>query len=335
MLVSTGGPAGAEAASGSLVFRRPPPDRAASIEAFLDRWHPDAALALGLPERSFLFERAAARKIPLLLAAGRRGAFAEARRAPSLLRLFEACFAPSAADARALERLNAGAARVVVSGPLSDTALALPCDDRRLAAITAMLAARPVWLAARVTLAEMPAIEAAQRRTIRAAHRLLLVVVPRDPADGAEIARSFTGKGWRVAMQSRDEEPNETIQIFVADGPEDLGLWYRLAPISVLGGSFDSDAEVADPFEAAALGSAIVHGPHVGHSSRFERLRAAGATVEVARAEDLGDTMFRLLSPEATARLAHAGWSVTSESAHVVERLAAKIDEVIDAREVG
>ena len=196
--------------------------------------------------------------------------------------------------------------------------------------MTKTLGGRPVWLAAQVTTREIDYMEAAQRRTIRAAHRLLLIVVPRDTSNGTDLARLFSEKGWRVAVQSEGEEPNETVQVFLADRDDDIGLWYRLAPITVIGGSFDPDAPAIDPYEPAALGSAIVHGREIGTSVRFDRLKAAAATVEVVDPSVLGETLFGLLSPEKTAKLAHAGWSVTSESAHVVERLATMINETLD-----
>ncbi|MEM9970914.1 MAG: 3-deoxy-D-manno-octulosonic acid transferase, partial [Pseudomonadota bacterium] len=65
-----------------------------------------------------------------------------------------------------------------------------------------------------------------------------------------------------------------------------------------------------------------------------ERLIAAGATMELADVANLGEEIFGLLSPEKTAALAHAGWSVTTESAYVVEKLAALIDTALDKREL-
>ena len=161
------------------------------------------------------------------------------------------------------------------------------------------------------------------------------MIVPRNKSDGVSVARTFSDKGWRVAVQSVKEEPNETVQVFVADDTDDLGLWYRLAPITVIGGSFDPNEPAIDPYEPAALGSAIVAGKEFGVSARFDRLKAAAATVEVSDPNELDETMFGLLSPEITAKLAHAGWSVTSESAHVVERLANLINDTLDEREFG
>ena len=49
---------------------------------------------------------------------------------------------------------------------------------------------------------------------------------------------------------------------------------------------------------------------------------------QVRDAEDLGEAVITLLAPDKAASLAQAGWSVTTESAHVVERIV----EVMEAR---
>ena len=221
-------------------------------------------------------------------------------------------------------------------GPLSDTALALPFNQSDLDELGKTLAGRPAWLAARATTNEIAAVEAAQRQAIRAAHRLLLIVVPRLQNDGRAIAAELEAQGWRTALRSNGEEPDENIQVYVADTEGEMGLWYRLAPITFLGGTIDKDAKASDPFEPASLGSAIVHGPEVGKSShRISRLQAANATAELKTPDELGDVVFSLLAPDKAAMLAHAGWSFTSESAHVVKSLADIIDTELEEREAG
>jgi 3-deoxy-D-manno-octulosonic-acid transferase len=56
-----------------------------------------------------------------------------------------------------------------------------------------------------------------------------------------------------------------------------LGLWYRVAPISLVGGSLQPIGG-HNPFEPAALGSAILHGPYVTNFvDIYQRLSEAGA----------------------------------------------------------
>ncbi|MGI9390458.1 MAG: 3-deoxy-D-manno-octulosonic acid transferase [Boseongicola sp.] len=321
----------ATATASLAVHQIVPGETSGSVSQFLNHWTPDLAIFVGPPDRPTLITEAASRKIPMFLAASRRGQITPGGRlsmlASSLLEHFDRFLASSAAEAQALYGAKIEKDRVLVTGPLSDTALALPCNQAELTDIGNLLAGRPVWLAAHVTSNEVAAVEAALRRTIRAAHRLLLIVVPRLPSDGRAVSSAFEVQGWRTALRSEGEEPDETIQVYVADTEDEMGLWYRLAPITFLGGTFDKDAVASDPFEPASLGSVVVHGPDVGNSPiRFDRLRAANASAELASQGDLGDMIFNLLAPDKAATLAHAGWSVTSESAHVVVKLAELID---------
>lgn len=323
----------------AAIHQLAPGDTAGSVARFLDHWRPDAGIVLGLPDRPQLVSEARNRGIPLFLAFERRGR--SDRGKPSnptadILGSFKAILAPSAAEAQQLQRIVAESDRVLVAGPLSDAAIALPCSQTVFEDLRDRLGGRPVWLAAGITEAELPDVEAAMRRTIRAAHRLLLVVVPRNVGAGARFAGEFAARGWRTALRSEGEEPDESVQIYVADTEEELGLWYRLAPITFLGGSLDPEADATDPFAPAALGSAIIHGPHVGVASRrIEKLREAGATEPIEDGAMLGDAVFRLLAPDKAASLAHAGWVTTSESAHAIERLAEIVDLEFDIRSEG
>ena len=328
----------AQALAPFVINQLAPGETSGSVSRFLDHWTPDIAVIVGPPERPVLISKAAERNIPLFLVASHRGQIAPGGRlsflSSSLFEHFTRFLASSAAEAEVLLDAGIKQDRVVVTGPLSDTAVALACNQAELDDLGKTLVARPVWLAANVAPHEMAAIESAQRRTIRAAHRLLLIVVPREPSDGPSIAADLDAQGWRTALRSIGEEPEENIQVYVADTEEELGLWYRLAPITYLGGTFDDDAPSPDPFGPASLGSVVVHGPNVGRNiSRLARLKEANATAELSSLDDLGEMVFNLLAPDKAAMLAHAGWSVTSESAHVVEKLAEMIDAELGSGE--
>ena len=141
-------------------------------------------------------------------------------------------------------------------------------------------------------------------------------------------------KGWEVGQSSAGQNAEEAIQILVADGGDEHGLWYRLAPITFIGGTIDPTARPSDPYAPATLGSAVLHGPNLGASpARFQRLAEAGACLRVESADQLGAAVQRLLAPDKAAELAQAGWKVTTESAHVIERLVELINETLDDRE--
>ena len=80
----------------------------------------------------------------------------------------------------------------------------------------------------------------------------------------------------------------------------DMGLWYRLAPVSFIGHSLTPDLEGKNPFEAAALGSAILHGPHMSYfAESYAGLGEEGGTRLVADADDLAEAILALQSDAA------------------------------------
>ena len=79
--------------------------------------------------------------------------------------------------------------------------------------------------------------------------------------------------------------------VYIADTIGEMGLWYRLAPVALMGGSFASVGG-HNPHEPLALGCAVLHGPHVWNfAESYERLDAMGLSRQVADADALADAV--------------------------------------------
>ena len=296
------------------------------VRRFLDHWRPDLAVWTESELWPRLIVETHRRRIPMLLINARisRNSHENWRWFPgfarALLRRFRFVLAQDAETARNLRRLGLPRARIEVTGTLKEGSAALPCDEAERTAFARQLAGRPVWLAASTHPGEEALVARAHRTAARAAQRLLLIIAPRHPERGPEIAESLRADGWRVALRSQDEPLEPDTEIYLADTLGEMGLWYRIAPVSFLGGSL---VEIGghNPFEPAALGSAIIHGPHVHKvADIYARLAEAGATVEVKSADALADAVGRVLSPDKAAAMAHAAWEVSSSGAEVTDR---------------
>lgn len=170
-------------------------------------------------------------------------------------------------------------------------------------------------------MVELEQISAAQRQASRRAHRLLLLLIPAVPAEAAEMAQRLRDDGFVVSCRSDGAEPDEATQIYLADSAAEMGLWYRLAPFTFMGGTLEGLGG-RHPFEPAALGSAVLHGPvTAGHAPAYQRLASAGASRAVRSAADLGNAVEVLLAPDKAAAMAHAAWDVTSSGAGVTNRV--------------
>lgn len=316
-----------------------PNDTRPAVRRFLKHWSPDIAIWTEPDLRPALITETADRSVPLFLVDAHT-----ARPDPqawrwlrgmsgSLLSRFQRVLTGDADTAATLQRLGAEPGQLEVTGYLEEGTAAPPCNEADRDALGRILAARPVWLAAQVTGDECVGVIEAHTRAQRRSHRLLLILVPDDPAEGAEWASRLTTDGHRVALRSNGEEPDSETQIYVADTEAEMGLWYRLAPISYLGRSLSADGGV-NPYETAALGSAIIHGPNVrDFRQAYARLSAARATRLVRDSAELGQAVEHLLSPDTAATMAHEAWKVCSSGAEVTDRVRDLIFTELEERE--
>jgi 3-deoxy-D-manno-octulosonic-acid transferase len=230
-------------------------------------------------------------------------------------------------------RLGAPSWALEEVGFLELGATALPCNESERADMTDQIGARPVWLAAGLSEAEEHDILAAHRTAMRRAHRLLLILVPQDPSRGPRIAQRASELGLVPFIRSADDVIEDECAVYIADTEDEIGLWYRIAPVSFLGGSLAGQS-THNPYEAAALGSAVVHGPNVAQfRSAYSRLAAAGATTMVRSGAELAQAIEMLQAPDRVAEINLAAWEVCSSGADVANRITEIAFATLDAKE--
>ncbi|SPH23817.1 3-deoxy-D-manno-octulosonic acid transferase [Defluviimonas aquaemixtae] len=305
-----------------------PPDRLACLRPFLDHWCPDLLILVGASLPPALIVECHDRAIPLVLADFQMTAAAASawrwRRgmARSLLGRFRRILARESDSAERLRRMAGRNVAVETAGRIEETTEPLHANEAERASLAELLHARPVWLAAACPEAEEEVVLAAQAHAMRFAHRLLLILVPTDPGRAGPLAERVARENWLVALRAREEEPEAAVQVFIAEGMAELGLWYRLAPVTYMGGTLTQRGAGRNPFEPAALGSAILHGPHPGpYPSAYARLAAAGATRQVESAAQLATAVADLIAPDKAATLAHNAWAISSGGAEVAEHV--------------
>ena len=99
----------------------------------------------------------------------------------------------------------------------------------------------------------------------------LLILAPRHPRRSAEVAGVMVAAGLGFTRRSDGAVPSAGMPVFLADTMGEMALWYAMAGVTVIGGSF-IPLGGHTPYEPAAAGSAVVHGPHMDN---FEEAAAA------------------------------------------------------------
>ena len=149
----------------------------------------------------------------------------------------------------------------------------------------------------------------------------------------------LTAEGLRIACRARDEPVTRETDIYLADTMGELGLFYRLAGIAFIGGSLVAKGG-HNPFEAARLECAVLHGPDMSNCAGMAAALAAGGAAEtVTGAEALAQAVSALLGRfdvAAGARGPPARASprrVSAFSTAVLERLAPWLDRLAPVRD--
>lgn len=281
---------------------------------FLDHWRPALSVWAEQDLWPGLVVETARRGIPLALVNARMDGAAHARRRHwrGLFRDLYARFSLLAAQdaATAAHMAALGAEGVAVTGSLKPGAGALGCDPAELARLTPLLAERAPWLAASTHADdEAVALTAAVHLPAR-----LLILAPRDPSRGAALAEAALALGLTATRRSLGQGPEA--QVWIADTIGEMGLWYRLCPVALIGGRAIGGHS---PWEAASLGCAVLHGPGPANfAPDYGALHEAGAAREVEDAEDL---LAALASPDLPAMATRAAGLVAS-AREGTERLA-------------
>lgn len=320
-----------------------PDDTPQALGRVLAHLRPALIVLLGNDLPAALIAGADAAGIPVMLAdahlaplAARRGVFARlVQRA--LLRRLSRILVRDRESIDPLLRLGAEPKNLAVGGVMGLPPEPLACSEAERASMAALIRHRPVWLAAAVPPSETGAVVAAHERARRHAHRMLLLLAPDAAENAAALASRLQAAGWTVTRRSREGEPDDETEIFLADDPADFGLWYRIAPVSYMGGTLSGAVGHArSPLEPAALGSAILHGPQTApFAADYIRLDEARAARLVHDEAALGEAVSDLMAPDRAAVLAHNAWAVTSGGAAAAETVVRALVSLLHSPPLG
>ncbi|MCV2874118.1 3-deoxy-D-manno-octulosonic acid transferase [Defluviimonas sp. WL0050] len=305
-----------------------PLDMPGPVHRFLDTMHPAALVVVEnelWPER---LTACAERGIPVFVIGARMSASSARNwgRVPDLARqVMESIRFLSAQDAASEARFRTLGLRPDRIGPVTNLKSAAKAAN----AETSLPFPRAMTLLAASTHEgeEEVALTAfakahAERPDLR------LILAPRHPRRRDQVERLITATGLSHATRSRGDAPASATVIYHADTMGEMDLWYAAAGMTLVGGSL-VDHGGHTPFEPAAHGSAMLHGPHTSNSApAYDALRQAGGSVEVKTAEDLTTAILSLADPGKQAHLtrrateALAGLATTNGLDHFYIELA-------------
>jgi len=217
---------------------------------------------------------------------------------------FRWVYPQSSGEAERFLALGLEPARLRSAGNLKfDVALSLPADE----ACTALQQELNIPPGSRVMIAgsthpgEEDVIRSVFLRLRKEFPPLRLIIVPRRPERGDEVANVFRNDGVQVALLSQPKSSPPVV--VVVDRMGYLSRLYALADIAVVGGSFVPKGG-QNPIEPAACGKPVLFGPDMHDFPDVSRwLVEAGGAVQVRNEQELFAECRRLLADPQQARV--------------------------------
>lgn len=289
------------------VHQYAPLDHPGWTARFLDHWRPDLAIWMESELWPNLLRGLKARDIPAALVNARLSPKSAAawklvkREATELFSVFSICLAQGQRDGENF--LALGLKDVEVTGNLKYSAASLPCNQAEYALLQDDLRFRMIVVYASTHSGEETLALRLHQRLKNEFPSLLSIIVPRHPERGAEIATLLGGSSNVRVMRRGDQHlpPEPETDLYIADTLGELGLFYRLAPVAVIGRTFSDDGGGGhNPLEAAQLGCAVLHGPKVQNlQDIFNAMNERGAAKQLADRNELFNELRRLLGDPA------------------------------------
>ncbi len=283
-----------------VIHQFAPVDTPGGAARFIAHWRPGLAVFVEseLWPNLLLTAKAAGTRLALVSAKLSDASFDRWRAKPAAARrLFSGFDLILAQDARAAERFASLSGAVAGEADLKFGAGALPADPAQLAQLQAAFQDRPLLLAASTHPGEDEIVLDAWAAL---PDRPRLVIVPRHVERGPAIAEAARARGLAASLRSLD--PLAVSDVTVADTLGELGLWFRLADLALVGGSLVPGVGGHNPLEPARLSCPVVSGPHVDNWLTAYAALSAVDGVTLAAAEVLSARLGALLADPAAGK---------------------------------
>jgi len=184
------------------------------------------------------------------------------------------------------------------------------------------------WLAASTHPGEDEIVLVAHCQALATRPDLRLVIAPRHPDRADEIARAVRARDLPLARRSAGAGPLDCGgAVYLADTLGEMPLWYQACGIVFIGGTL-SDRGGHTPYEPAAFGCALIHGPDTRNfEAPFARLAEAEAAERIGDANSLARALLlHAGAPDAAGRRARA---VLAPPGAAFDDLTARLDAVL------
>lgn len=324
-----------------------PWDTPEATRGFLRHHRPVAGVLMETEVWPQLVQSCAEQQVPLFLLNARmnEASHRSAARLACLSRPafqgLQAVFAQSSADAQRLSKLGARVTSIL--GNLKFDVPAQPQAQALAQQLGQPWQGRPiVMLASSREGEELLWLQALERQPMLAQAfrdlRVLWLVVPRHPQRFDEVHELLVARAWPVVRRTdlgSDQVSQDArwAEVCLGDSVGEMPVYYHLADMALLGGSF-MPLGGQNLIEAAAFGCPVVMGPHTFNFAEAAQMaQGTGAGCAVADMEAaLLQVQRWLTDPQALSSAAQAGLAMVQQGQGAAMRYAQALCEALPSR---
>jgi 3-deoxy-D-manno-octulosonic-acid transferase len=155
------------------------------------------------------------------------------------------------------------------------------------------------WLAASTHEGEDAVLLNAHKQILKSAPDTKMILAPRHPKRGDEIAKIAHRLGLKATQRSRGESLDQASELYIADTLGEMDNWYARANICFVAGSLVAKGGHT-PFEPLAHDCAILHGPHFENFTEpYGALAKHQGAILCSNDHEIAQSVLALLAPNA------------------------------------
>ncbi len=322
--------------NGRVVHQFLPIDTYFCVKDFFYFWRPEVAIFVESEIWPNLIDVANQMDVPTFLVNARMSEKSSAKWrfakscGFSIFDSFAGIFAQSEEDKARLQTLTDQ--EIFFYGNLKSQAQNLGFDADELTKLKTQIGSRKFWLAASTHKGEEEIIMQTHELLKKDFPDLLTILVLRHPNRAEEVKPLLNSV--KLAQRSKKENIESGTEIYLVDTLNELGIFYRLAKFSFIGGSL---AQVGghNPFEAIKLGCGVISGRNVKNFKEiYATLEARNACALVDSAASLAAKVREFLQSEQALQAMISKAATAIESADdIAKEVVEKISFILELEE--
>ena len=319
----------------NIIHQFTPIDIQFVVRRFYNHWKPDIGFFLESEFWPNLLNESKKRKLKLISLNSRisKKTFNHWSKFPntaiSLLSSFKICFAQDVTSENRLRMI--GVKEVLNYGNIKFLSKKLPFNKKNYEIFKKNLKEKEIILLASSHPGEEDKIIEEFKILKKQKKNLFLIVVPRHPDRSGEIEYFFKSNNLNFSKRSSSNYISTNKDCLIVDTFGELGLFYNLSKIVIMGGSFIPHGG-QNPIEASHFNCCIIIGPHYENFYDIvERYKEKQGIIQVKNFNELSMTIKDLLNnPNKRETIMKNSNLVRNLEKKKVEKIWSRIDKIIE-----